>query len=127
MCACLSVCLSACGGHLLTWLLSEGRAAEGGRHVLTHMPSRLPTCPPAHPPSPSFAHPLRRSKLSRLDCPHVWPPQALVETPTAGFIMRQHMACSLYDRLSSRPFLSNIEKVVVGGRGAEGGVTVSRA
>jgi hypothetical protein len=37
--------------------------------------------------------------------------QAFVDAPYAAYLMRQHMASSLYDRLSTRPFLTHIEKV----------------
>lgn len=43
--------------------------------------------------------------------PHVLPWQAFVDAPAAAYIMRQHLANSLYDRLLTRPFLSAIEKV----------------
>jgi phosphoinositide-3-kinase regulatory subunit 4 len=39
------------------------------------------------------------------------PLQAWYESPSAGYMMRQHLAANLYDRLSTRPFLLNIEKV----------------
>lgn len=42
--------------------------------------------------------------------PHVLPYQAWVETPTAGYVIRQYMASNLYDRLSTRPFLTAAEK-----------------
>lgn len=48
--------------------------------------------------------------------------QAFVEAPYAAYLMRQHMASSLYDRLSTRPFLTHIEKVgATGGGGAAAG------
>lgn len=53
-----------------------------------------------------------RSRLQDLvEYPHVWPFQALYESPGAAYLMRQHLAANLYDRLSTRPFMSNIEKV----------------
>lgn len=54
--------------------------------------------------------------------PHVWPMQAWWETPNAGYMMRQHFAANLYERLSTRPFLTALEKV--GAR--EGVALVSR-
>lgn len=36
--------------------------------------------------------------------------QRIIETDTAGFLVRQYMYSSLYDRLSTRPFLEDIEK-----------------
>lgn len=44
-------------------------------------------------------------------CPHVWPMQVWWETPNAGYMMRQHFAANLYERLSTRPFLTPLEKV----------------
>lgn len=36
--------------------------------------------------------------------------QKLIETERAAYAVRQHLFSSLYDRLSTRPFLDNIEK-----------------
>lgn len=36
--------------------------------------------------------------------------QRIVETATGGFLVRQYMYSSVYDRLSTRPFLEDIEK-----------------
>jgi hypothetical protein len=47
---------------------------------------------------------------------HVWPWQAFLEAPHAAYLVRQHMAASLYDRLSTRPFLTHVEKVFVANR-----------
>jgi hypothetical protein len=33
------------------------------------------------------------------------------ETPNAAYMMRQHFFANLYDRLSTRPFLTALEKV----------------
>lgn len=44
------------------------------------------------------------------DIPNVLPYQRIVETNTHGFLARQYMHSSLYDRMSIRPFLENIEK-----------------
>lgn len=52
-----------------------------------------------------------RSQLLGVDMPHVWPFQLLVETRTAGYLVRQYLCANLYDRLSTRPFLSSVEKV----------------
>ncbi|CAD6231449.1 GSCOCG00001414001-RA-CDS [Cotesia congregata] len=49
-----------------------------------------------------------RSKLaSAVNC---LPFQRTILTEKAGFIMREYVKYSLYDRISTRPFLSNIEK-----------------
>jgi phosphoinositide-3-kinase regulatory subunit 4 len=49
--------------------------------------------------------------LLDLRCPHVWPMQLWWETPNAAYMMRQHFFANLYDRLSTRPFLTALEKV----------------
>jgi hypothetical protein len=88
----------------------------------SHLPSTPHTTPSTpHPPATHpTSHPAcRRSRLSGIDCPHVWPIQSCVETPSAGYMMRQHFFANLYDRLSTRPFLSDIEKVRRGGGVAE--------
>ncbi|KAE9405511.1 hypothetical protein BT96DRAFT_988303 [Gymnopus androsaceus JB14] len=55
----------------------------------------------------------RRLKIDRealLDIVNVYNYQAFVETEKAGYIIRQWIASNLYDRISTRPFLSVIEK-----------------
>lgn len=52
-----------------------------------------------------------RMALLGLPCPHVWPMQTWWETPSAAYMMRQHFAANLYERLSTRPFLTAVEKV----------------
>ena len=74
---------------------------------------------PGHPPHP----PLRllrylRSQLHGL--PHVAPFRTLLETPTAAYATRQHLFANLYDRLSTRPFLTGLEKRCGGGGGLRG-------
>nr|XP_011468738.1 PREDICTED: probable serine/threonine-protein kinase vps15 [Fragaria vesca subsp. vesca] len=45
-----------------------------------------------------------------LDHPHVWPFQFWQETDKAAYLVRQYLFNNLHDRLSTRPFLSLIEK-----------------
>ncbi|XP_054794443.1 serine/threonine-protein kinase VPS15-like [Prosopis cineraria] len=45
-----------------------------------------------------------------IDHPHVWPFQFWQETDKAAYLLRQHFFHNLHDRLSTRPFLSLIEK-----------------
>ncbi|KAJ7216643.1 hypothetical protein GGX14DRAFT_442277 [Mycena pura] len=55
----------------------------------------------------------RRLKADRealADIANVYSYQSFVETDKAGYIIRQWIASSLYDRISTRPFLSVIEK-----------------
>ncbi len=58
-----------------------------------------------------FVFILCRNALLGVPCPHVWPMQVWWETPNAGYMMRQHFAANLYERLSTRPFLTALEKV----------------
>ncbi|KAL0574075.1 Serine/threonine-protein kinase [Marasmius crinis-equi] len=56
---------------------------------------------------------LRRLKVERealSDIANVYNYQSFVETDKAGYIVRQWIASNLYDRISTRPFLSPIEK-----------------
>ncbi|GAA6060755.1 hypothetical protein JCM10212_006735 [Sporobolomyces blumeae] len=55
----------------------------------------------------------RRVKLEReslLECDNVLPYARAIETERAGYLMRQWIASNLYDRISTRPFLTSIEK-----------------
>ncbi|KAJ7253059.1 hypothetical protein B0H12DRAFT_1117273 [Mycena haematopus] len=55
----------------------------------------------------------RRLKADRealADIANVYNYQSFVETDKAGYIIRQWIASNLYDRISTRPFLSMIEK-----------------
>lgn len=51
-----------------------------------------------------------RDIFRRLDHPHVWPFQFWLETDKAAYLLRQYFFNNLHDRLSTRPFLSVIEK-----------------
>ncbi|KAI0634092.1 hypothetical protein C8Q77DRAFT_1109727 [Trametes polyzona] len=55
----------------------------------------------------------RRLKIERealADIPNVYGYQSFVETDKAGYVIRQWVASNLYDRISTRPFLSVVEK-----------------
>ncbi|KAI0753275.1 hypothetical protein C8Q80DRAFT_1096117 [Daedaleopsis nitida] len=55
----------------------------------------------------------RRLKTERealADLPNVYGYQSFVETDKAGYVIRQWVASNLYDRISTRPFLSLVEK-----------------
>ncbi|PON62468.1 Regulatory associated protein of TOR [Parasponia andersonii] len=45
-----------------------------------------------------------------LEFPHVWPFQFWQETDKAAYLLRQYFFNNLHDRLSTRPFLSLVEK-----------------
>ncbi|KAF8892835.1 hypothetical protein CPB84DRAFT_1837361 [Gymnopilus junonius] len=66
-----------------------------------------------HDPGVSLRTYHRRLKMEKealADIANVYNYQAFVETDKAGYIIRQWLASSLYDRISTRPFLSPIEK-----------------
>ncbi|KAK4134100.1 ARM repeat-containing protein [Trichocladium antarcticum] len=51
-----------------------------------------------------------RERQALADVPNALPYQRAVETETNGYLVRQYLYNSLYDRLSTRPFLEDIEK-----------------
>ncbi|BGP01316.1 Other/VPS15 protein kinase [Rhodotorula toruloides ATCC 204091] len=64
-------------------------------------------------PSISLKPFVRRLKAERealADCPNVQAYGRAIETERAGYLMRQWVASNLYDRISTRPFLSSVEK-----------------
>lgn len=66
-----------------------------------------------HDPGISLRTYVRKQKVDRealLDIPNVYSYQAFVETEKAGYLIRQWITSNLYDRISTRPFLSIVEK-----------------
>ncbi|KAL9625227.1 MAG: hypothetical protein Q9160_000629 [Pyrenula sp. 1 TL-2023] len=53
---------------------------------------------------------IRRERDALSDAPNLLPYQRIIETATGGYLVRQYVHSSLYDRLSTRPFLEDIEK-----------------
>ncbi|KAF3791532.1 putative serine/threonine-protein kinase [Nymphaea thermarum] len=51
-----------------------------------------------------------RGILRSIEHSHVWPFQYWLETDKAAYLLRQYFFSNLHDRLSTRPFLSVIEK-----------------
>lgn len=51
-----------------------------------------------------------RNIFQNVQQPHVWPFQVWLETDKAAYLLRQYFFGNLHDRLSTRPFLSFIEK-----------------
>jgi phosphoinositide-3-kinase regulatory subunit 4 len=51
-----------------------------------------------------------REKLKDIQHSHVWPFQYWLETDKAAYLLRQYFFSNLHDRISTRPFLSVIEK-----------------
>lgn len=64
-------------------------------------------------PSLTLRHLVRRLRKERetlATVPNVLTYQKVIETERAGYLIRQWLASSLYDRISTRPFLTSIEK-----------------
>ncbi|KAI4252569.1 MAG: hypothetical protein LQ352_004231 [Teloschistes flavicans] len=57
-----------------------------------------------------YVRALRRERDALADVPNVLGYQRVLETTTNGYLVRQYMYSSLYDRMSTRPFLEDIEK-----------------
>ena len=57
-----------------------------------------------------YARLLKTERHALRDIPNVLPYQKIRETSTIGVLVRQFIHSSLYDRVSIRPFLENIEK-----------------
>ena len=53
---------------------------------------------------------LLEERKALADVPNALAYQRIVETETGGFLVRQYLYSSLYDRMSTRPFLEDIEK-----------------
>ncbi|KAL9242324.1 hypothetical protein vseg_016337 [Gypsophila vaccaria] len=51
-----------------------------------------------------------RDTFRNIEHPHVWPFQCWLETDKAAYLLRQYFFNNLHDRLSTRPFLSLVEK-----------------
>ncbi|XP_024383874.1 serine/threonine-protein kinase VPS15 isoform X3 [Physcomitrium patens] len=51
-----------------------------------------------------------RDRLRNIEHSHVWPFQHWIETDKAAYLLRQYFFSNLHDRISTRPFLSLIEK-----------------
>ncbi|KAH7106720.1 ARM repeat-containing protein [Auriculariales sp. MPI-PUGE-AT-0066] len=58
----------------------------------------------------NYSRRLTNERKTLADIPNVYTYQAFFETDRAGYLLRQYVASSLYDRISTRPFLSDIEK-----------------
>ncbi|EPQ31567.1 uncharacterized protein PFL1_00900 [Pseudozyma flocculosa PF-1] len=64
-------------------------------------------------PTMSLANLVKRLRIEReslADVPNVLTYQKVIETEHAGYLIRQWLASNLYDRISTRPFLSPVEK-----------------
>ncbi|KAL8691163.1 MAG: hypothetical protein Q9218_003560 [Villophora microphyllina] len=57
-----------------------------------------------------YVRALRRERDALADIPNALGYQRVLETTTNGYLVRQYLYSSLYDRMSTRPFLEDIEK-----------------
>ncbi|KAL8673382.1 MAG: hypothetical protein Q9168_002172 [Polycauliona sp. 1 TL-2023] len=57
-----------------------------------------------------YVRAIRRERDALSDVPNALPYQRVLETTTNGYLVRQYLYSSLYDRMSTRPFLEDIEK-----------------
>ncbi|GAA5975499.1 hypothetical protein JCM5350_002632 [Sporobolomyces pararoseus] len=57
-----------------------------------------------------FQRRLKAEREALWDCVNVLPYARAIETERAGYLIRQWVASNLYDRISTRPFLSSVEK-----------------
>lgn len=57
-----------------------------------------------------YVEAIRKERDSLNDVQNLLPYQRIIETATGGYLVRQYVHSSLYDRLSTRPFLEDIEK-----------------
>jgi hypothetical protein len=78
------------------------------RVVLTCLVCALPWCWVKTRLSPA---PGTRERLSGLACPHVLPFLDFMQSDKAAYLLRPYAFSDLYHRLSTRPFLSAVEKV----------------
>jgi hypothetical protein len=49
--------------------------------------------------------------LASVEHPHAWPVQRVYESERAAFLLRQYMHANLAQRITTRPFLTLVEKV----------------
>jgi hypothetical protein len=59
---------------------------------------------------------LRSDRLDSVECSHAWPHQLVFESEHAAFLVRQYAHANLGHRLTTRPFLSHLEKASQPGR-----------
>ncbi|KAL8948366.1 MAG: hypothetical protein Q9222_005437 [Ikaeria aurantiellina] len=57
-----------------------------------------------------YVRAMRRERDALADVPNALSYQRILETATSGYLVRQYLYSSLYDRMSTRPFLEDIEK-----------------
>ncbi|KAL9110181.1 MAG: hypothetical protein Q9227_005241, partial [Pyrenula ochraceoflavens] len=57
-----------------------------------------------------YSRAIKREREALTDVPNVLTYQRIIENATSGYLVRQYIHSSLYDRMSTRPFLEDIEK-----------------
>ncbi|KAL8680767.1 MAG: hypothetical protein Q9186_003055 [Xanthomendoza sp. 1 TL-2023] len=57
-----------------------------------------------------YVRAIRHERDALFDVPNALPYQRVLETTTNGYLVRQYLYSSLYDRMSTRPFLEDVEK-----------------
>ncbi|KAJ5239033.1 hypothetical protein N7468_003652 [Penicillium chermesinum] len=57
-----------------------------------------------------YSKDIRRERELLSDVPNALSYERIIETDTSGYLVRQYIHSSLYDRMSTRPFLEDIEK-----------------
>ncbi|KAK9454329.1 hypothetical protein V1511DRAFT_517621 [Dipodascopsis uninucleata] len=58
----------------------------------------------------TFQRQLEKERDALMDVSHALCYSSIMETERAGYLVRQYLGNNLYDRISTRPFLENIEK-----------------
>lgn len=81
---------------------------DDGGLVVVKVYAKRPDGPDVRPYKERLAE--LRAKLAGLDYPHAWPAQRVVETERGVFLLRQFLHANLAQRVSTRPFLTLIEK-----------------
>lgn len=57
-----------------------------------------------------YVHALLKERATLAEVPNALPYHRILETGSNGYLVRQYIHSSLYDRMSTRPFLEDIEK-----------------
>lgn len=80
-------------------------------HQRTHACLQVYAKRPGAPDLRPYRERLQGIRAALAGVEHCWPAQRLVETDRAAFLLRQYLHANLAQRVSSRPFLTLIEKV----------------
>ncbi|KAL9103135.1 MAG: hypothetical protein Q9163_001779 [Psora crenata] len=80
------------------------------RHQYGLVVVKLVMKPYAHVDLAPYVKAIRSERDALVDVPNALGYQRVFETSTNGYLVRQYLYSSLYDRMSTRPFLEDIEK-----------------